>query len=346
MPMKTLAALLLGAASILPGASAFAQEVKQLNVIMPLPRSANFYPLIAGEALGYFEEEGVSVNLLPSSTAIPFIAFVQNGQADIAMLDAPQTFQAAQSGADFKIVYEVMQRAPEGIFVSAESPYKDVAELKGTTVGLVADRDRTTLTIALDARGASIDDVTTVVVGEAGPTLAAAVRDNTVSAISGAVPDWLSMQAAGLKIRTITPEEVSVQPANSFAVSGSRMEELKEPLEGFFRAWSKGMIAADYDPDAVAAMTKAAVPEEWASDEFGRAFFDASVPMNRSQTERLGDLQAQVWKDVQPPMIKVGAIDGEVDPSTFLDDRFIGPANDFDREKVKADVAAWKEANM
>ena len=344
--MKRFTALLLAATVATPFGAALAQDVQELNVIMPLPRSANFYPLIAGEALGYFEEEGVSVNLLPSSTNIPFVAFIQNGQADIAMLDAPQTFQAVQSGADIKVVYEVMQNAPEGIAVSAESPYQDVASLVDTTVGLVADRDRTTLAIALDAEGASIDDVTTVVVGEAGPTLAAAIRDQTVSAISGAVPDWLSMQAAGLEIRLITPESVKLQPANNYAVSTSTIEEKREALTGFFRAWSKGMLAADFDPEAVAAMTKAAVPQEWENEEFGQEFFDASVPMNRSVTEQLGDLQDDLWRSVQGPMLKVGAIEAEVDPSTFLDDSFIEPANDFDTAEVEADVAAWRAENM
>ena len=45
---------------------AAAQEMTTVNLINPLPRSANFYPLVVGEALGYFAEEGVEVNLLPS----------------------------------------------------------------------------------------------------------------------------------------------------------------------------------------------------------------------------------------------------------------------------------------
>lgn len=323
-----------------------AQELTTINVIMPLPRSANFYPLIAGEALGYFEEEGVEVNLLPSSTTVPYVAFVQNGQADLAMLDAPQTFQAVSAGSPIKVVYEVMQRAPEGIAVSVDSPIQSVEELKGTTVGLVSDRDRATLAIALDTRGISIEEVTTVVVGEAGPTLANAFREQTVSAISGAVPDWLSLQANGIAIRLITPPEIAEQPANSFVVNAGRIEELREPLTGFFRAWSKGMEVANVDPDVLAEMCKRAVPEEWENETFGREFLDASIPMNYSITERLGDLQPEVWKKVQGPMVKLGEIPQEIDPATFLDDSFIAAANDFDRAEVAAEVAQWKEENM
>ncbi|MGV6871331.1 ABC transporter substrate-binding protein [Pseudochelatococcus sp. B33] len=344
--MKILISSLLVAAMAMPASAAVAQEVKTLNIIMPLPRSANFYPLIVGEALGYFEEEGVSVNLLPSSTTIPYVAFVQNRQADLAMLDPPQTFQAVSAGADVKVVYEAMQRAPEGIAVSGDSPIQNVSELKGQTIGLVSDRDRVTLAIALGTAGLTLDDVTTVVVGEAGPTLANAFRNQTVSAIAGAVPDWLAIQAAGIPIRLITPPELEDQPANVFVAATGRLDELAAPLEGFFRAWSKGMRVAEFAPDVVAAMSKAAVPEEWENEEFGQEFLDASIPMNVSVTERAGDLQPGVWAKVQPPMVEHGAIAREVDPATFLDDRFIAAANDWDLDEVKAEVAAWKEKNL
>lgn len=344
--MKRLMGALLAATLAAPASTTIAQELTTVNVLMPLPRSAHFYPLIVGEALGYFEEEGIAVNLLPSSTTIPYVAFVQNGQADLAMLDPQQTFAAVKAEANVKVLYEVMQNAPEGIAVSAESEIQDVSELKGTTVGLVSDRDRQTLAIALDTADISIDDVQTVVVGEAGPTLANAFRNQTVSAIAGAVPDWLALQANGIAIRLITPEEVSKTPANSFVANTDRIEELSEQLEGFLRAWSKGMYVAEVDRDVVEAMTKAAVPAEWENEEFGREFLYASIPMNISTTELAGDLQADVWADIQPRLMAVGVLEEEFDPSTFLDDRFIEPANDWSREEVAAEVETWREENM
>lgn len=347
--MKPIALVLAGTVTLgAAAAPALAQdrEMTTLDVIMPLPRSANFYPLIAGEALGYFAEEGIEVNLLPSETSIPYVAFVQNGQADVAMLDGPQSFQAAAAGIPFKTVYEVMQNAPEGVAVLAESDYQDVSQLEGTTVGLVSDRDSATLAISLDAVGGSLDDVTTVVVGEAGPTLANALQTETVSAIAGSVPDWLALQANGIPIRLITPDAVKVTPANNFVVSEEGLEENRPQLEGFLRAWSKGMYTAKVDPDAVAAMAKAAVPSEWENETFGREFLDASIGMNLSVTEKLGDLQTSVWEKIQDPMMKVGLIEEKMDASTFLDPSLIDAANDFDRAEVEAEVAAWRAENM
>lgn len=336
------------ATAVLPAGirEAGAEELRTVNVIMPLPRSANFYPIVAGEALGYFKDEGITVNLLPSSTTVPYVAFVQNGQAELAMLDAPQTFQAVQAGIKIKTVYEAHQKAPEGIAVLADSPIKSVEDLKGKTVGLVSDRDLVTLTVALDTKSIPISAVKTVVVGDAGPTMATALKNGSVVAIAGATPDWLSLQAAGMKTRLITPPEVAEQPANSFVVSAPRMDELRKTLEGFFRAYSKGMEVAKIDHDALAAMLKKAVPEEWPNEEFGQEFLNASIELAYSTTPKLGDLQPAVWKAVQPPLVKIGELKAEIDPATFLDASIIGPANDFSRDEVKADVAAWKQKNM
>lgn len=344
--MKMLKTILIGtgfAVTAIP-TIALAQNTT-VNLINPLPRSTNFFPLVVGEALGYFEDEAVTVNLLPSDTSIPYVAFLQNGQTDIAMLDPVETINAVNAGAPINTVYEVMQNAPEGIGVLDSSEYDSIDDLIGTTVGLVSDRDRSFLQAALDTVGASIDDVETVVLGESGPTLAAAVRDGNVSAISGAAPDWISLIVNDIPVRLITPEELLTSPANTFAVNSETIEEKREAMEGFLRAWSKGMYAADVNPEAVAQMLRDAVPAEWENEEAGQYFLDMSIGMNVSTTELFGDLQIEVWDALQPRLLSSDAIESEVDEAAFLNDTYIEAANDFDRAQVEADAAAWLEAN-
>lgn len=324
---------------------AVAQELTPVNMINPLPRSTNFFPLVVGEALGYFAAEGVEVNLLPSDTSIPYVAFVQNGQADLAMLDPVETINARLAGANINTVFEVMQNAPEAIGVLDTSAYDSVDDLVGTTVGLVSDRDRAFLQASLDVVGKSIDDVETVVLGESGPTLAAAIRDGQVSAISGAAPDWISLNANGINVRLITPPEMLASPANTFAVNADTIEEKRAAIEGFLRAWNKGMYVAKVNPEMVAQALRKGVPAEWENEAAGQLFLDMSIGMNVSTTERLGDLQADVWTALQPRLLSSGAIAETVDVTTFLNDTYIAAANDFDRAQVEAEAAAWLEAN-
>ena len=344
MSKMTNLALALSLAASSYTCSVYAQtEVKMIN---PLPRSTVFYPLVVGEALGYFEEEGVTVKLLPSDTSIPYVAFVQNGQADLAMLDQNETINAVIAGANINTVYEVMQNAPEGIAVLAESDVKSMSDLVGTTVGLVSDRDRAFLQAAMDASGHSIDDVKTVVLGESGPTLAAAIRDKKVSAISGSVFDWATLQAAGIGLELITPDELLASPANTFAMDAGKIDEKREAMEGFLRAWSKAIYVSTLNPDAVEIMLRDAVPEEWEDENAGISLLEGVLPMNISVTENIGDLQTSVWTDIQPRLLASGAIEKEIDVSTFLNNTYIEAANDFDKEEVTAEVKAWAADNM
>lgn len=324
---------------------AMAQTMTTVNMINPLPRSTNFYPLVVGEALGYFAAEGVKVNLLPSDTSVPYVAFVLNGQADLAMLDPIETINARLAGANINTVFEVMQNAPEAIGVLDSAKYDSVDDLVGTTVGLVSDRDRAFLQASLSVVGKSIDDVKTVVLGESGPTLAAAIRDGKVSAISGAAPDWISLNANNIKVRLITPPEMLASPANTFAANAATIDEKRAALEGFLRAWAKGMYVSKVNPEMVAQALRKGVPAEWENEPAGQLFLDMSIGMNLSVTERLGDLQSKVWTDIQPRYVSSGAVPKEVDVTNFLNDTYIAAANDFDRAKVEADAAAWLAAN-
>lgn len=347
--MSNMKALLVSTAlavTAIPATSFAEAHMTTVNMINPLPRSTNFFPLVVGEALGYFEEEGVEVNLLPSDTSIPYVAFVQNGQADLAMLDPVETVNAINAGAPINTVYEVMQNAPEGIGVPAGSDVTSVAELVGTTVGLVSDRDRAFLQSALNTVGASIDDVETVVLGESGPTLAAAMRDGNVSAIAGAAPDWISLIVNGIEVNLITPEELMTSPANTFAANADSIEEKRDAMEGFLRAWSKGMYVASVNPEAVAEMLREGVPEEWENEDAGQLYLDMSIMMNVSTTPMLGDLQPDVWNALQPQLLASGAIDEVIPAEEFLNDAYIEAANDWDRDEVEAEAAAWLEENM
>lgn len=333
-------------ASLSTAGTAIADKLTELNVIMPTQRSNLFYPLIVAESLGYFEDEGLKINLLPSQTTVPFVSFLSNGNADVAMLDGPQTFQAVNASIPIGVVYEAQQTAPEGVVVPADSDITTIEQLIGTTVGLVSDRDRATLAMTLDHVGYELSDTNMVVLGDGGPTLARSFTKQHVSAIAGALPDWIALEANGIKVRDITPPEMAETPANSFVIHKSRQEELNDELTGFLRGWSKGAYVTKVDQEVIAAMMARAVPEEWQNPEFGQAFLEGAIPLNYPVTERFGDLRPESWEKVQAEMLRVGEISQHYDVNNFLMADYISPANDFDRAQVEQDVAAWRQANM
>jgi NitT/TauT family transport system substrate-binding protein len=329
----------------LGASSATAQDV--LNVLIANERSNTFYGMFLAEELGYWEDVGIEVNWLSSATTIPYIAFLSNGQADLVMFDAAQTLQAVDAGQDFKIIYEDMQFAPEAMYVSADSDITEISQLKGQTIGLVSDRDRIIAQVALESAGLTIDDVDTVVLGEGGPTLANAFIRGTVAAVAGGATELATIQGAGVAIRNITPPEVAENPANSFAIRTDRIEELRDPVERFLLAWSKGMEAGRLDLQMSAAIMSEAVPEQWVTMEAGRQHLElAAMKLHEPLSDQRGALHPEMWARVQPVLVSVGEIKATHDPATFTDASFIEAANQYNMDEIKADVAEWIANNQ
>jgi NitT/TauT family transport system substrate-binding protein len=114
---KVLVGAAVGALSV---GAAQAQELKNINFMSANDGSCSVYPQFAMQAFGFLEKEGYKVTLLDSDTNVPYVAFLSNGDADVAMLDAAETLTARASGQEVKVVYETHQFAPEGIVVNRQ----------------------------------------------------------------------------------------------------------------------------------------------------------------------------------------------------------------------------------
>lgn len=344
---RTIRTMLAGAAlgALVFSSPSQAQEMKELNIMLPNNNTTTLYPLIVARDTGMFEKAGLKINLLDSETTVPYVAFLSNGDADAVMLDAPQTFQAVNAKQPIAVVYEAMQNAPEVLSIVVGGPYKTLEDLKGTTIGMASDRDQVTAQVVLGSAGIDIDEVTTVVVGDSGPVVAKAIKDNTISAYAAGINDTTVLAAFGIEMQDLTPPAIKINPANTFSVWKPRLDEIRPDLEKFFRVWSMATRAAKLDPETVAKMCRTAVPEEWENAEAGQALMEAAIGLNYPVTEAFGDLEPDVWKNVQGPYLEFGQIEAELDPATFLDDSLIAAANDFTDADVQAALDEWKAAN-
>jgi NitT/TauT family transport system substrate-binding protein len=341
---KALVGVAIGALAF--GASAQAQELKNINFMSANDGSCSVYAQFAMQNFGYLEKEGYKVTLLDSDTSVPYIAFLANGDADIVMFDAAETLAARAAGQDMKIVYEAYQRAPEGIVVVADSPIQSLTDLKGKTIGLAEQPDEITTQIALDSVGLTLADVKTFVVGNQGPVMAMALRDKTIDAFAGGSSDRAAIEAQGVTFRNITPDAISMNPGNNLGVWGPTLEEKRPMINAFLKAWAQAQHAGVIDTKAVVAMCREAVPEQFENLTLGSRMIDYGVfTLQLRRTVNYGELQPDLWKGIQPGFKKAGIIAEEIDPATFLDTSFQDTAFDFTTQDVLDGINKWKEAN-
>lgn len=316
-----------------------AADCGTIDFLQPIPESIIFWPLLTANELGFFADEGIEVNLLPGGD-LPETAFVENGEADIATAGGPEVLQAIDAGAEIVVLYDYWNIAAEGLVTlpgGATSP----EELVGGTIGLVTDSDLATVTVIFDSLGLDPASVETIVLGESPAILAEALEGGQVDAVAGAILDFIGMEAAGVELNDIAPDSFKASPTASFIVTPETLETNADCIEGFLRAWAKGTYAGLHNAENTQAIGRALVPEEWEDEAIGVASYNVSVaPQEPAAADgTFGEVQVDVWQSVADQLIGVGELDlTEIDVTTFIDQRLVEGANDWDRAEVESAI--------
>ncbi len=129
-------------------------------------------------------------------------------------------------------------------------------------------------------------------------------------------------------------------------VTPEKIESEGDVLEGFMRAYAKATWAGLQNPEALEAMAREVVPEEWKNEDVGLATMELVLEaVTPDDPDRIGEVRSRVWDAAQDQLVEVGELEEPVDLEALLNDRFIEAANDWDRAEVEADMDAWLKEN-
>jgi NitT/TauT family transport system substrate-binding protein len=312
----------------------------------PTPPSLLFYPPLVADRLGFFEQENVEAELAPAAEEIPSTAFLENGDADIALSDVDEIVIARAKGGEQIVVFSPQHSNTAGTVVPQDSAIQSFGDLAGKKVGLASEEDTSIFQAQLQDAGLSKDDVETVVVGTSGATIANVLQEGEVDAYVGAVSDFTALQANGVQLRNITPEGVADIDGNPMAVMPETLRSKREALVGFLRAWAKAQYVGQVKPDVVEAIVREDVPAEWRNEAVGEAALQTAVELFKpDDPQRIGDVRPDVWQTGQDLLASVGIIEEKVAIDEALDDQLIPEINDFDRAEVERAADTWLQEN-
>jgi NitT/TauT family transport system substrate-binding protein len=321
------------------------RETATVTYALPTPATLEFYPPIVAEALGFFEEEGVEAQLAPSAEEIPMTAFLENGDAEIALADVDEVVIAANKGTEIQVIFDPQHKNTEGTVVPEDSPIQDFSELVGKRVGLASEENTSLFRAQAETVGVSPDEIETVTVGTSGPTVANALTEGEIDAYVGARSDFTALNAAGLTLRNITPEEILNFPGNPMSTLPNILEQKREPLVGFLRAWAKGQYVGLQRPDVVEAIVREEIPEEWRQEAVAKAALANAIDLFTPEGDVIGEIRPEVWVNGQELLRSIDVIDETVDVNTILNDELVDEINDWDRAEVEQAAAEWLEQN-
>lgn len=215
-----------------------------------------FEPLIIAERQGYFEEQGLDVQIVDGGTAAQQVAQLVSGEVDIAATGGVSTIAAVAQGMPIKAILGTQNANPSvvtsGLLVTADSPIQGYGDLAGKTIGLQGLKETTHLGSMLALEDAGVDTDSVEFVQLPLPGLNDALAKGQVDAaynIGSFYPTGI-----GMGFRTVG------SPANDFLEGGPNawyvssddfIAENQEAVEKFIEAMKKATDYAIDNPEVV-----------------------------------------------------------------------------------------------
>ena len=329
---------------------------EKLTFLMPAPSVIQYHPWFVAEELGYFEEEGVEVEVVAGDGSSSILQQLIAGNADVAAPSPGATMLAASTGRDLKTFFQYQYSNIFTIAASEESGITEMSQLKGKAIGVsdLAGGEVPLVRAAIQDAGLEEGkDVTIVPVGEGGALTLEALRKGRVQAYSSSLFDEALVTAAGYPMVDILPEELKAFPANSVVTTPDMLEEKEDALIGMMRAVAKGIVFSKANPEAAQAIGAKAAPEEFSDPEVVESGWEAmdtllTVP-EAVADEPMGSFVEDAWASyaefLSQGTEEEGALQGEVDLDQLITEEHLEAINDFDKAEVEKQAADYQASS-
>ena len=240
-------------------------DLKKIRVA-EVTHSIFYTPQYVAHALGYFEEEGLDVEIILTSGADKVTAAVLSGDVEIGFCGSEATIYVYNQGEEDYLVTFAGLTKRDGSFIVAREKYDNFTlnDMKGKTIigGRIGGMPEMTLEWTLKEAGINKDDLT-IDTSIAFASMSGAFIGGTGDFVSLSEPTALQLEKQGYGYVVASLGELGgVVPYTAYNSRKSYIEENPDVIEGFTKAIQKGLdythshssseiaeVISDYFPD-------------------------------------------------------------------------------------------------
>jgi NitT/TauT family transport system substrate-binding protein len=322
------------------GGDAQATETKQVELLLSYQRSIAFIGEIIAQENGYFADEGLEVKVTPTEGGQFVIQQVIAGNQKFGLAGTQNVDVGVSQGSALRAIWE-HDRDIILIAAPADSDVNTVEDLAGKSLG-ITDPGSGELSFVhgvLDAAGVR-DEVDMPAIGY-GPSAFAALDSGKVAAYSGYTNDVAALEAEGMKMKNILPEDFRGQPNNTLLATQETLDnpEDRETMIKLARAWTRGTVFALNDPAAALEIACKYVAEECKDMNAARAFMNATLNgIKPREGKELGEFDYPSLETQAGLLSKDDLGDEEINFQDVFTNDYISEINDFDEPKLNPDA--------
>lgn len=346
-----LAATLAGCTS---GASASAEDLTTIEFGLPTNMGANNSPMAVAEVLGYFEEEGLDVDIVVTGDSTSIVQGIDAGTLDIGSTPPEPIWQAMTKGSDLEVVYNYIRKQTGSLAVLEDSPVASLEDFEGAVIGQYSLGTSNMLLSEgiLASAGLTPDvDYSHLAVGTGSAALQALVT-HQVDALSLWDTEYAAFEAQGTPLRYFTTDEVASLFSTTYFTSTDYAAENPELVTGFGRAMAKATLFTATNPEAALRVMYEEYPDTIVAGNSveDQLAVDLVALSRRVELLTAGDPQGTgTWGAYDEEALTAwgtfaldaGIIDSAVDTVAAGPNTFVDGYNDFDGAEVIAAAENW-----
>lgn len=201
------------------------------------------------EEMGYFEEYGLDVELVPFQDGTAGLAALQAGQIDAGSFGSTATFSLIAQGQDITIFGGQMHEG-SGIITTPErvDEFSDFANYKGKTLGLVrmATGD-VVFRYGLIQAGLIPGEDVTIVELDSAAAITEAVKKGEIDAGGSWIPNLKNAEAQGLSIAMLSGEVIVNHPCAVMVTMRDSLAENNDAYTKLHKALIKAFDLFEHD---------------------------------------------------------------------------------------------------
>jgi NitT/TauT family transport system substrate-binding protein len=315
--------------------------------------SAGAAPFAIALKMGWFQQDGAQVTVVPLAGSQACIQNVASKAIDFALADVPSLAAARLQGLRAKIYYTGYQGNIFRIAVPAESSIQKLSDLKGKTIGVISMGSGVPFAKAAVA-SAGLDpekDVKIVVAGE-GVQTAAMLRSKQVDALSQFDTQYAMVENAGIKLRLLDAGEIDHYPGSGFVGLEETLRNRRKEAVALARGYAKGTLFAINNPEGAVRILYEVFPEAkpTGKNEATANRDDIKVLQARIANWRLENAGVRLWGESSDArcaqyldfLLKWGVIKEKIGVQDVITNELIDEINRFDPNRIVADAKAYR----
>ena len=289
-------------------------DLRELDVVLDwYPNALHAFLYVAIDK-GYYEAEGLKVNIRFPSNANDAISLVAAGQAEIGLYYQQDVIMArANQDVPVKSIGAVVQGPLNIVLSLAEKNITSPTDLVGKTIGYAGtELSEALIRSIMEYVGADSSDVTMIDVGF---DLMSSMTTGNVDATIGCLVNHEvpQMEEEGFAVNYFDLDDYGVPTyyEGVFLASDTMIDQEPEVLSAFLRASAKGFADMKADPEGALATLLANQNEENfpLSETVERESMQVLLPLMETQDASFLSQSDQCWQENTDWLLEQGLID-------------------------------------